>query len=121
MSRDINHRFGPHAQEYLENFHPKVVQEVIETVENNDVVVIGMFLNTSVTKVRKALTDENIEYAYLEYGGYFSKWKARLAIKLWSGWPTYPQVFVKGQLMGGNVRTRKALADGSLQSILSEE
>ena len=121
MTRDMNHNIGPHAQEYLDNFHPKVVQEVIETVEKNDVVVIGMFLNTSVMKVRKALSDENIEYVYLEYGGYFSKWKARLAIKLWSGWPTYPQVFIKGQLMGGNVRTQKALADGSLQKILAQE
>ncbi|MFZ4713247.1 MAG: glutaredoxin [Bacteriovoracaceae bacterium] len=28
-------------------------------------------------------------------------WKQRLAIKLWSGWATYPQVFIDGKLIGG--------------------
>jgi monothiol glutaredoxin len=37
----------------------------------------------------------------LSYGNYFSKWKQRLAIKLWSGWPTYPQIFIDGKLIGG--------------------
>jgi hypothetical protein len=38
-----------------------------------------------------------VAHTYLEYGSYFSKWKERLAIKLWSGWPTFPQVFVDGR------------------------
>jgi monothiol glutaredoxin len=28
-------------------------------------------------------------------------WKKRLAIKLWTGWPTFPQIFHKGVLIGG--------------------
>ena len=27
--------------------------------------------------------------------------RERLAIKMWSGWPTYPQIFIKGTLVGG--------------------
>jgi monothiol glutaredoxin len=38
----------------------------------------------------------------VEYGSYFSMWKPRLALKLWAGWPTYPMVFNKGILIGGN-------------------
>ena len=38
------------------------------------------------------------------------------AIKLWSGWPTFPQVFVDGTLIGGEDLTKAALADGSLKS-----
>ena len=121
MSRQIHTNIAPHAQKRIDDFHYNVLREVKEAIAENDVVVIGMSLNTVVKKVRKALEEENIQYVYLEYGGYFSQWKERLAIKLWSGWPTYPQVFVKGTLMGGNQMTRKAIADGSLQKILQSE
>jgi monothiol glutaredoxin len=47
------------------------------------------------------LTQKNFKFEYIEHGGYLSKWKERLAIKLWSGWPTFPQVFHKGHLVGG--------------------
>ena len=118
MPREINPHIAPHAREFLDQFHTNIVQEVREAVAQNDVVVVGMAGNGAVKKALQALKQEGIDCTYLEYGGYFSKWKERLAIKLWSGWPTYPQVFVKGHLMGGNQRTRKALADGSLQQIL---
>ncbi|HEX7602476.1 MAG TPA: glutaredoxin domain-containing protein, partial [Polyangiaceae bacterium] len=65
-------------------------------------------------KVRNALSEAGIEFKYVEYGSYFSKWKERLAIKLWSGWPTFPQVFVRGVLLGGEDLTIAAIKDGSL-------
>jgi glutaredoxin-related protein len=68
--------------------------------------------------VRQALDEAGVPYSYLEYGSYFSKWGERLAIKLWSGWPTFPQVFVNGTLIGGEDLTKAALADGSLKSSL---
>ena len=121
MPREVNQHFAPHAQEYLDQFHTDVVQEVRDAILNNNVVIVGMAGNGAVRKACQALQEEDIEFKYLEYGGYFSKWKERLAIKLWSGWPTYPQVFVKGHLMGGNQRTRKAISDGSLQKLLNEK
>ena len=121
MSRIIHQSYAPHAKEFLDNFHSDIVKEVQKAVQENDVVVVGMSINIAVKKVKKALEERSIPYTYLEYGGYFSKWKERLAIKLWSGWPTYPQVFVRGQLMGGNKRTRMALDDGSLQALLGAE
>ena len=116
--REINQHFGAHARQFLNGFHTDVVQEVKTAIAEYSVVVVGMSVNTPVKRVRKALTDAGVDYHYLEYGGYFSKWKERLAIKLWSGWPTYPQVFVNGQLIGGNECTRSALADGSFQQLL---
>ena len=80
-----------------------------------------MFLNPHVWYVKRALQKEGIDFTYVEYGGYFSQWKKRLAIKMWSGWPTFPQVFVKGTLMGGNKKTQQALQDGSLQKLLSND
>jgi glutaredoxin-related protein len=37
---------------------------------------------------------------------------------MWSGWPTFPQVYVKGTLIGGFSETTKELADGSLKKRL---
>ena len=50
---------------------------------------------------RKALDARGIAYKYLEYGGYLSEWRRRNALKMWTGWPTFPMVFVKGTLVGG--------------------
>ena len=88
-----------------------------QAIAAHEVVVVGMFLNPHVVLVRLALRRANIPYHYLQYGGYFSQWKQRLSIKLWSGWPTFPQVFVHGQLIGGNQKTQQALNDGSFQAL----
>jgi glutaredoxin-related protein len=100
----------------MEGFHAEIVRKVQESIRGDRVVVVGMAGNPHVPKVRKALDEAGVTYTYLEYGGYFSKWKERLAIKLWSGWPTFPQVFVNGTLIGGENLTKAALADGSLKS-----
>jgi glutaredoxin-related protein len=107
-------RIAPGATSKLEAFHADVVAEVASAVEKHAVVVVGMAQNPHVKNVRKALTEAGIEFQYLEYGSYFSEWKKRLAIKLWSGWPTFPQVFVRGILVGGEDLTNAALADGTL-------
>jgi glutaredoxin-related protein len=108
-------RRTPEAAAVAAAFHADVVREVRETVERDPVVVVGMAQNPHVRKVRAALDEAGVEYTYLEYGSYFSEWKKRLAIKLWSGWATFPQVFVRGVLIGGEDLVKAALADGSLQ------
>jgi glutaredoxin-related protein len=102
----------------MEGFHAEVVREVQEAVRREPVVVVGMAQNPHVRKVRQALDEAGVAYEYLEYGSYFGKWKERLAIKLWSGWPTFPQVFVRGTLIGGEDLTKQALADGTLKASL---
>jgi monothiol glutaredoxin len=111
----LNHPFAAPplsegAKKRVAEFHPDVVAEVKKAVAAAPVVVVGMAQNPHVKAVRKALTAANVEFKYLEYGSYFSSWKQRLAIKLWSGWPTFPQVFVKGELVGGEDLTLAALA-----------
>jgi glutaredoxin-related protein len=109
-------RVAPAAAEKLQTFHADVVAEVASAVEKHPVVVVGMAQNPHVKNVRKALGAAGLDVHYLEYGSYFSEWKKRLAIKQWSGWPTFPQVFVRGVLIGGEELTLAALADGTLQS-----
>jgi monothiol glutaredoxin len=106
------------ARSAMERFHPDVVREVQQAVARDAVVVVGMAQNPHVRRVRQALDQGGVAHSYLEYGSYISKWRERLAIKLWSGWPTFPQVFVRGVLIGGEDLTRAALADGSLKSSL---
>jgi glutaredoxin-related protein len=109
---------SPTVAEAMAGFHRDVVDQVRTAVERDPVVVVGMAQNPFVKKVRQALTEAGVQFTYLEYGSYFGMWKQRLAIKMWSGWPTFPQVFVRGTLIGGFDDTRNALADGSLKKLL---
>jgi monothiol glutaredoxin len=106
----------PEALKAIAAFHEETVREVQKAVAENDVVVVGMAQNPFVRRVRKALDAAGVKYTYLEYGSYLSEWKKRLAIKLWSGWPTFPQVFVKGSLIGGFDATTRAIADGTIKA-----
>ena len=109
---------APGALNAMESFHGDVLDEVRAAIAPDDLVVVGMAQNPVVKKARKALAAAGLPFTYLEYGSYLSQWRRRLAIKLWSGWPTFPQVFVKGTLLGGARETISALADGSLRSRL---
>ncbi len=102
------------------NFHRDVVDEVAKAVKHDKVVVVGMAQNPFVKKARNALSAAEVQFTYLEYGSYLSQWKPRLAIKMWSGWSTFPQVFVRGTLLGGFTDLEKALADGTLKAQLEE-
>jgi len=110
--------YSTEADTFLDNFHADIVREVAQAVEQDAVVVVGMAQNPHVGGARKALKQAGVAFTYLEYGSYFSKWKERLAIKMWSGWPTFPQVYVHGTLIGGGKRLKAAIADGSLQARL---
>ncbi len=110
---------SPAIAEKISKFHREVVDEAQSTIERSAVVVVGMAQNPFVKKARKALSDAGIEFEYLEYGSYFGGWKPRLALKMWSGWATFPQVFVRGVLIGGAEETAAALADGSLRERLT--
>jgi len=99
-------------------YHSKVVNQVIQAVAENQAVILGMSVNPSVKKARKLLETQGLNVTYLEFGGYGSMWRERLAIKMWSGWPTFPQVFVNGILVGGASDLQKLIKTKALQSLL---
>jgi monothiol glutaredoxin len=80
-------------------------------VAQNRVVVVGMVYNYSVYTARKELKKAKIEYIYLEYGSYISQWLRRLALKMWTGWPTFPMIFMDGILVGGRKDLRFMLKE----------
>ncbi len=110
--------YSEQAAAFIGGFHRSVVDEVAHAVERDPVVVVGMAQNPVVRAARRALDEAGVAFTYLEYGSYLSAWKPRLAIKMWSGWPTFPQIFVQGVLIGGNAELQAALADGTLRSRL---
>ncbi len=111
-------KLHPAAAAKLAERHPETIAEIEAAIANNLVVVIGMAQNPHVKNVRKALAEAGVDFKYLEYGSYFSEWARRLTIKLWSGWPTFPQVYVRGVLIGGEDLTKAALNDGTLRARL---
>lgn len=44
----------------------------------------------------------------------------RQMVKEYSDWPTYPQVFIKGQLIGGNDIITEMFESGELQNLINE-
>lgn len=120
MSRILldSSRIHPAAREQVDNFNTGIIREVEAAVTAHAVVVVGMAQNPFPRKARKILDAQGIAYQYLEYGSYFSQWRPRLALKMWTGWQTYPMVFVRGTLVGG-ARELQVLADsGELQRML---
>ncbi len=104
----------------MTGFHSDTIREVEEAIQAHDVVVVGMSQNPHVKNVKKALGEAGVKFHYLEYGSYLSEWQKRLAIKMWSGWPTFPQVYVKGELIGGEDLTKAALERGDLKAVAAK-
>ena len=96
-----------------------IVQEVMAAVRDNSVVVVGMGQNPFPKKARAALEGAGQAFKYLEYGNYFSRWRERNALKLWTGWPTLPMVFVKGTLVGGFKDLQALIDSGELKRMVA--
>ncbi len=107
-------RVDPAIREAIASNHRDIIDEVEAAVAANDVVVVGMKQNVFPRRARKALTAAGIPFTYLEYGSYFNTWRRRTALKIWSGWPTFPMIFVKGVLVGGAADVQKLLDSGEL-------
>lgn len=109
----------PAIRETVATYEQTIVREVQAAVAKHPVVVVGMGVNPFPKKARKALDAAGVAYQYLEYGHYFSTWRQRSALKLWTGWPTFPMVFVKGMLVGGASDLGKLIDSGELKKLLA--
>ena len=95
-----------------------IVREVEAAITANAIVVVGMRQNPAPRRARRVLDAAKIPYKYLEYGSYLSEWRRRSALKMWTGWPTFPMVFVKGVLIGGADDLEKLVASGELAKMI---
>ena len=121
MSRPIltEDNIHPYIRNKIASNHTDIIEQVQAAMKANDVLVIGMAQNPFPKKARKLLKAQGVEFAYLEYGNYFSDWRRRNALKMWTGWPTFPMIFVKQQLIGGYEELKSLLDKGELSALLS--
>lgn len=111
----------PAIRESVATRNGDIVREVQQVVTENDIVVVGMRQNPHPKRARRALDAAHIPYRYLEYGSYLRGWRRRTALKMWTGWPTFPMVFVKGVLVGGASDLRRLIVSGELARLLAEQ
>ncbi len=109
----------PAIREKIANHEQVIVRAVQAVIAKHAVVVVGMGMNPFPKKARKALDTAGVPYQYLEYGNYFNSWRERNALKLWTGWPTLPMVFVKGVLIGGADDLIALIKQGELKKLLN--
>jgi monothiol glutaredoxin len=102
------------------NHHADIVHNVQAAASTNAVLVVGMRGNPVCRKARKLLDAAGLAHHYLEYGSYFSEWRRRNALKMWTGWPTFPMVFVKGVLVGGGADLERLIRSGELKRWLGQ-
>ena len=103
MSRPLldESRIHPAIRAHIDAEGRAVIAEVEAAIAANHVVVVGMALNPFPRQARRLLDAAGVTYKYLEYGSYLSQWRKRLPLKLWTGWTTFPMIFVDGQFIGG--------------------
>ena len=121
MARSIleESRIHPAIRERVAASQHSIVEEVQAAVARHAVVVVGMGMNPFPKKARKLLDEAGVVYHYIEYGSYFKLWRQRNALKMWTGWPTIPMIFVKGTLVGGADDLKKLLISGELKTLLT--
>ncbi len=108
----------PAIRQRIAEHHLAVVQQVQSAITCHAVVVVGLAGNPFVGKARKALAAAGVAHEYTEFGSYFSQWRLRNVLKMWTGWPTFPMVFVRGTLIGGADDLGCLIDSGELQTLL---
>ena len=110
-------RIHPSIRERVGDYRREILDEVEAAVGREDIVVVGMAMNPFVRKARRLLDSAGLRHTYLEYGSYLSDWRRRNALKMWTGWPTFPMVFVRGVLLGGANDLERLVANGELNAL----
>ena len=109
----------PSIRNKIAGHQQAIVKEVMKAIGDNAVVVVGMGMNPFPKKACKALAQINQPYRYLEFGNYFNTWRERNALKMWTGWPSFPMVFVQGTLIGGATDLQALIDSGEFKKILA--
>ncbi|CAI0407439.1 unnamed protein product [Linum tenue] len=69
------------------------------------------------SKVVNALKEEGVTFGSFDI---LSDEEVRQGLKAFSNWPTFPQLYYKGELVGGCDIVLELRTDGALKSTLSE-
>jgi monothiol glutaredoxin len=99
-----------------------VTEKIKKTVEENPIVLFmkgspdfpqcGFSMRTA-----QALKACNVDFAYVDV---LAEPEVRANLPAYSNWPTFPQVFVNGELIGGCDIVMDMYQKGELQTIVQE-
>jgi glutaredoxin-related protein len=110
----------PSISEKIASYRKEEVATVKALIAAHRVVVVGMTQNPFPKRARKLLDSKGIAYEYLGIGSYLSEWRRRLALKMWTGWATFPMIWVDGVLIGGFQDLQKLVDSGELAGMLAK-
>jgi glutaredoxin-related protein len=102
----------------IEAYQAELLAQVQQLIATHQVVVVGMTMNPFPGRARRLLDEQKVVYEYLGIGSYLGGWRKRLALKLWTGWTTFPMIFVKGSLIGGYQDLQRLVQQGELRALL---
>ena len=109
----------PSISEKLGTYRKEQIDQVKALVAAHRVVIVGMSQNPFPKRARRLLDSKSIPYEYLGIGSYLSEWHPRLVLKMWTGWPTFPMIFVDGVLVGGFQDLERLVDSGELAKTLA--
>ena len=109
----------PKISDKIASYRKEQVDQVKSLIAAHRVVVVGMAQNPFPKKARRLLDSQGIAYEYLGIGSYLGEWKKRLALKMWTGWPTFPMIFIDGVLIGGHEDLVPLVESGELKKALA--
>src|SRR3954470_8748774 len=109
----------PRIAEKIASYRKEQVEQVKSLIAAHRVVVVGMTQNPFPKRARRLLDSQGIAYEYLGIGSYLSEWRQRLVLKMWTGWPTFPMIFVDGVLIGGFEDLVPLVESGELKKMLA--
>ncbi len=112
-------RVHPAITGKLASYQSELVARVDGLVQSHDIVIVGMTMNPFPGRARRLLDEQSIRYEYLGLGSYLSQWRLRLALKMWTGWPTFPMIFVKRSFVGGFNDLKRLVDSGELTKLLA--
>ena len=110
----------PSITEKIANYRKEQVEAVRSLTAAHRVVIVGMSQNPFPKRARRLLDAKGIAYEYLGIGSYLSEWRRRLVLKMWTGWPTFPMIFIDGVLIGGFENLQAQVDSGELSTLLAK-
>nr|XP_020480702.1 glutaredoxin-3 [Monopterus albus] len=110
----------------LENTCPKAVnlEHRLKTIINQSLVMLFMKGNKGAAKcgfsrqILEILNSTGVDYDTFDI---LQDEEVRQGLKTYSNWPTYPQLYVKGELIGGLDIVKELKESGDLMSVLKGE
>ena len=121
MSRKIHALLSKDAQNEIALFQQPFVEELQCMINNFEIVVVGVQLNSKSRQVSTLLQASEHDFKELYLRPWLMDRRKKLAVMLWSGWPTFPQVFIRGMLIGGEQELRRAIQNGELAHRLASK